>query len=427
MRAILARFAEKYRPESAIILGALLIRGVYVSVFSSDPYAVLPDSGQYEAIARQFANGDYSGVLLGRFIVAPLYPFILSILMRCTESHWLSIVIWAQVLVSSAACAAFYRLALIWFNDSKAALLGATLYAANPFMFYYTGSLSTESLFASLLICFLFCLELALSERNSRWLVLSGILYGLDYLLKSPILLLSPFLVGYMVERLKAAGVGLRRSLWSVGVFALVSFSLSLPYGLYHYLRGDGYILSSNGGMILFMWGNSNFGYLYASPQDAETKKDMAHLNWCKFDPEACKYDHLPQREKQGKFVRYALQWIRNNPYKFVHLKLFHFWSLLRPGPNPEFFSWQVILASRLVWTPLYLLSVVGFLSAAHRTYRKVFAYLFLIMAIQFLVLYSGSRFKNVILEPFIVMYAAAGLLWIGRAVSRWRGSLRQP
>jgi hypothetical protein len=398
----------------AVFLTAFLVRLVYVLVIATDPYALLNDAPIYVDISRQFARGDYSGMFLDRFVTAPLYPFLVSLLMKAT-AHWLAALLLLQVAVSAGSCLAVVRLAEIWFKDRAVGFMAGMLHALNPFMFYYTGTVSTETLFMSFMLISIYTLEVSLDARDLRWTALSALIFGAAYLLKSPLLLLSPFLAIYIWQRLGSLPAAFRH----VALFAAVSFSVSLPYGLYHLNRGDGYILSSNGFETLFLWGNSNFGSTFTRLDDPQSKADFQRMDWCKYDPEACRYQGLPAREQQSGYFKYALRWIRANPVKFIKLKLFHVYAFLRPGLVPQLHPWRLVLTSRLVWIPLYALALFAWFKVAAYPTRQLLVYAFLSVLMFTLLTYVQGRFRNLILEPFIGMYAAAGLSALLRK-TRW-------
>lgn len=408
-----------------LFLGSLAIRIAFVKFFSSNPYGVFPDAPEYELIARQFKHGDYTGVLLDRFIVAPLYPFILSLLMRISDLHWLSLVIGAQIVVSALTPVVIYLLAELWFRRPAVALLSGILYTLNPMMFWYTGSLTTEQLFTSAFITAVYLLESALTKRSLPILLLSAVCYGCSYLLKSPALLLSPFIALYIIQRFKARKEGAAVAVKWVAIFGLTSFALSLPYGLYHLRKGDGYILSTNGAAAMFKYGNSNFGYLMCLPQtDPVVKFDLSNLLWEKYDPEAYQYNDLPQKEKQRLFFRYSLRWIRDNPRKFIRLKLWNLRVLLQPGLNADFYSRRHVLVSRIIWVPIYLLGLIGFFFAGDKLQRRMMLYIFLSLVVLSTAFYMQGRFRNIMMEPFITIYAAGGLVHV---LSLIRGVRRAP
>ena len=111
----------------------------------------------------------------------------------------------------------------------------------------------------------------------------------------------------------------------------------------------------------------------------------------------------LPQKDKQRLFTSEAVNWIQNNPLKFLKLKIYDTVFFLLPGVSYRHYGLITYLVSFLISFPIYLLAYM----AMAKEIRKQFAlhsfmfYLFVAMLLFSVIWYTQNRFKTIIIIGF--------------------------
>ncbi|MCU0450155.1 MAG: glycosyltransferase family 39 protein [Bernardetiaceae bacterium] len=390
-------------------------------------YSLQPDSYWLIRFADQAAQGNFD-FALDRFIASPLFPVVAG------GSKWLFGPAWATVLalfqIGLAALSGvyLYKIGLILFNQARAALLGSLLYAIFPFTLWWVHTFSQESLFQSLFIFTFYHLVAFLRQPAWGRLAAAAGLFSLSYLTKSHVLLFSPFVPLLFLHFFGWEAKTLAYSL----VFAGIAVGFSVPYGLYTHARHGTYVLSSNGATYQFYLGNTEAGYravVDVPPRGSAEFEQVRDINVTAgyFNGSVARYDSLlalPQRIKQPLFFQTAWHWIKQNPTKWLKMKLYDAGLFLLPGLSFQYYGFWQWLASLTLSLPVYLAAyraMVRHLRTDYRWASPVF-YLFVAMLLFSTVWYVQNRFRTVTIEPFYLLYSAwGGLPWL----TKWPGAER--
>lgn len=144
---------------------------------------VANDSQHYLAIARSFALGDFSmSYVKERAHRQPLYPLLLTPVMATAPDN-LFLLAAVNVVLGTLVLAAAYLIAVALFGRRWLALVLTMVLAANQFLSdHSTEHLLTEPLHLLLMLGVIYGFVRYLREQRTRWLVLTVLAAGLDYL-----------------------------------------------------------------------------------------------------------------------------------------------------------------------------------------------------------------------------------------------------
>lgn len=364
-------------------------------------------------LSQNILEGDFN-LDIGRFIVSPLYPFLISGFKSIFANWELSLFLF-QLIYSSFSSVLIYKIGVILF-DKIGAKLGAFIYTVFPLTFWYVNTFSQETLFQCLLITFFYFFIKSLKNGKIRDVIFSGIFYSLAFLTKSHILIFSVFIpVLYWLNT-----KNFRITVKSTFTIGFVSLFFTLPFGLFNYINNGIYVLSSNGALYQFYLGNSNAGYVtIAAPpgQGTDDFKKIQNINVTAgyFNGHPKYYDSLlklPQDIKQNLFFKESLKWIENNPKKFLHLKFKNLISFITPGISYHHYPLKFWALSLILSLPIYFLSILGILigTRSSKSLHQWIIYLIVTMTLFSLVWYTQNRFRTITLEPFLCLYAGLGV-----------------
>ena len=180
------------RSDSSVrlaLLGGVFILKLVVILQLKDHLLLQPDAGldttAYADLARRVVEGDL-GLGPGLYFVSPLYIYFLAAGLALFDSFTAVRVI--QALLGTASVALVFLTAREWFGERSAWLAAALAAFTGLFTFYETLILQA-SIDAFLTSAALFSLTLALRRRTSRWMLLSGVVFGLASLNRPNVLL----------------------------------------------------------------------------------------------------------------------------------------------------------------------------------------------------------------------------------------------
>jgi hypothetical protein len=405
-----------FKTENFIFATHFLSRLIFVLFLGFyNNYALQPDSVWLVAFGDRVLEGDFN-FELDRFVVSPGFPIICGVFKFIFGAYWNTALILFQLILAAWAGLYVYKIGLLIFKRPAEALLGSLVYACFPLTLWFVHSFAQESLFQSWMIFFVYFLLKSLENLNFKDLCWAAFFFSLAYLTKSHILLFSVFVPLLFLHRL-----GFTLKMCSrVFVFASISLAASLPYGLYQLNKGNGYVLSSNGSGYQFYLGNTEAAYVSivdvpdkGSP-DYLKMKDINHTAGY-FNRSQALYDstlHLAQVPKQKAFMEQAFEWIKNNPTKFLELKLYDILFFFLPGVSYRHYSFNNYILSLFVSLPIYILAYYYIFRKIRTDFSKnaFILYLILSMLLFSTIWYTQNRFRTITVEPFYVLYAGAAL-----------------
>ncbi|MBF0289214.1 MAG: glycosyltransferase family 39 protein [SAR324 cluster bacterium] len=197
----------------------------------------------------------------------------------------------------------------------KAGLIGAFLFTFSHEMTFWSAKLSTEHLFACISMIALYCVLKAWKQNQVYWFLLSGIMLGYLFFIRSILhFFLLPLFVGFLFFH----PAKFRIILWH-GIVFLFGFLLVLsPWIIRGYERYGELMLTGTGGWFSFVHQNNDivqpgeFGgreiqvfYQRESPKRFDNDLDAA--KWVQQD---------------------ALKWVKTHPWRYLQLSIGRFQML---------------------------------------------------------------------------------------------------
>ncbi len=202
---LLKNFSQPFRRQetlifTGIVIGALLIRLVYIITFYSDPISCVvsqwPTFDQFRFLqsAKEFLHVSWLGTEVTRY--SPAYSYFIAMIFSFFNEniYWVFLV---QTLVGGLSCFLFYKCGALLFEEKTVGLIAAFLAAFyGPFIFY-ENTLLRASLIAYLNLGGFYFLLLGLKRDYLKYIAFSGILLGLSCVLRPHILIF--FVLSYLI------------------------------------------------------------------------------------------------------------------------------------------------------------------------------------------------------------------------------------
>lgn len=185
----------------AMIFGvALLIRFLYIKQLSQS-YFFAPFSGGYDDHifdnwAQEILKGNWFGDRLIYIYRMPLYVYFISFIYFLFGHTYAAVYIFHSLL-GAVTCIVVYAIGRMLFSRGVGLLAGFIVALYGPILFY-TGMLVGEIL-GMLITCLAF-LSLIYFQKTKRYrhLFISGILIGLSMLIRGNMLIVLPFILGWL-------------------------------------------------------------------------------------------------------------------------------------------------------------------------------------------------------------------------------------
>lgn len=390
----------------AILLIALASRLLFLSTLSDTPFFSrhFSDSKIYVDLAHRFLSGEGSG---RAWFMSPLYPWILSLVMRLTGDFEL----WIRVLQVVLGCVTVF---LVWrigtlLFDRWTGLVAALLTAVSIQLVYYDSFILMDSL----LTCFTtaglyFLLMAAIHERPRDW-ILSGIIFGLAVVSRSSIIAFLPMVWIAWMFRAKDGPINFRGpAIWSVSLLVIL-----LPTAIHNYsAEGIFQPVTSSFGFNLYAGNNEGSAGLYHLPDPVDLYTDPNGHGYT----ERMTGKELNSAEVSSWWRDKALKWISSHPGDAALLFLrkillvFHPGDIDQIGLSMEFFEQRYgpIPALPLIAFPLILiLAGVGFATGKGKPDWPLSLFV-LSYALSTAVFFVSGRLRLPLL-PILHVYAAAG------------------
>ncbi len=401
---------------AAILLGALLLRVVYVLQSRANPYFAEPtmDAGYHLEWARALARGETFQP--GPFFRAPLYPWFLGLLLRLFGGDLLAVRL-VQALVGTGSIALAYCVARRAF-EVRTALVAAALGAGYWMLVYFDGELLLPVLEVPTALLAILA-GLRWRESPSAWRAAQlGAAFGLAAIVRPNVLLFAPLVAVWMLLERRTAGV---RALALALAPGLLGLALPIaPITLYNGLVGhDWTLISTQGGVNLWIGNNPQSDG--ASAIVPGTRGDW----WGGYEDsirqaEAAEGRALRPSEVSDHYVRRVRAWWRAEPLHALELMLWKLRLFLTDhelGNNQDERFFALHFGPLLAWLPIGFgsiapLALVGLLLCARR-WRAVFPLwgFVPVYAASVILFFVNARFRMPIVLPLCVL-AAHTLVW---------------
>lgn len=355
----------------SLVLVSFLVRIFLMTYFHTYQF---PDerSMGYEMgwIAWNLVHGE--GFKVGHYYawMAPLYPFILSLVFRIFGSYTISSAIVTLVIQSSISSLVVIPLYFIGKKlfSKRIGFITALLWVFHPDSIFYAIKFVWSSSLTSLELALMVLIVLRLAEKPVRNFdaLLGGLVIGLAALSDPVILTFVPFSVLWLLWR---SPNGLKRSIGLLAVLAITVIVLLIPWTLRNYRILHQFVpIKSTFGVNLWQ-GNHGLGI------DQRT----AGLNFdyeleASYSPTELAYLLSLNEVERDKVLRdRAVEFILSNPKTFAKYtlqRIYLFWRLTIRNPGTLFdrmllalipFTWLGIILSWRRWRdimPILLLFV---------------------------------------------------------------------
>jgi hypothetical protein len=287
-----------------------------VAVLFLDPQP-FSDAGWYfnRGIALAFGHGYSEGGVLTAFW-PPGWPLVVSVLIRLFGVSLIVVQIF-NLVCSMATAWLTLDLGRRLFKSELGARIGLLLLAIYPNAIGYVPLVWTEVFYTMLLL--LGC-WLIVACRSAITLTIAGLVFGLATLVKTQTLIVIPLIFGIDFLRGQVSFKAVTTTL--IKCAAVVAFALVVvfPWSYRNYqVFGEWVLVSTNGGLTLLTGNNPSARGDYTQDDPLVTTITRSVTNQTEVDKEA---------------KRRAVQWIKDNPSRFVALlplKAFRLWI-----PNGE-------------------------------------------------------------------------------------------
>ena len=175
--------------------------------------------------------------------------------------------------------------------------------------------------------------------------------------------------------------------------------------------------MSSNGIKFHFYTGNSEFGYksiVDVAQQGTEEFRLTRNMDMAYFNGDIHNVImEKPHTQKQDEYFNLGLMWIKQNPIKFIKLKIYDLGLFLTPGVSYRHYTFKSWLFSFLVSLPIYFFGYIGLYQSIRKNFKEHFFSLglFLSMLMFSIIWYVQNRFRVITLEPIYILYSGILIL----------------
>jgi 4-amino-4-deoxy-L-arabinose transferase-like glycosyltransferase len=425
---------RKYSSLPAITVGvlALLIRLLYNLTVARHYYAKY-DAALYNHIAYNIVSHHCFCIYSNQPALSrpPLWPFILSIFYLLPPQPNPQLldsgaqVFYGRLLycfLGSFTCILIYLLARDLFG-TRIAFITGVIAALYPGLFIYDGWLYTESLYTFLVTAFIYSLYRLQRTAQRRWIILSGLLLGLETLTRPNGAVFFGMLLCWSLAVILANILSWQTVVKSTLGITCIAVVLILPWTYRNYQVSHAFVPVSIGeGEVLLGAYNDTVlrgttGW-WTSPRYITPRPNVPPMVLKNHDA----VGYTPEDDKIA--TDYALHWIQAHWRDIPRMISYHWnsmWSSYTPDNNlpykeyPDQLSSQVVEYMMLLIAPLiFLLATFGLLVTWQR-FRKQLLIIYFVIALtiaQNLVYYGSMRFRAPI-EPLLVLLAGGALWWI--------------
>jgi 4-amino-4-deoxy-L-arabinose transferase-like glycosyltransferase len=287
-----------------------------------------------------------------------------------------------------------------------AGLLAALLTAGYAYFVYYAASLMTEPFYiAAILASIWLALRLAdatTDRERLRLALVLGLTIGAAVLLRQLVLLLIPFLLGWIA----LAG---KRQLLALGATVAVLLALILPFTAFNYTRFHRFVLLNTNAGFAFFWGNHPiYGDHFIPILPSAQYQELIPAELKALDEAALDSALL------GRGVGFVLA----DPGRYLRLSLSRipFYFMFWPSPDSSRMSNLTRVASfGLLW-PFMLLGLILAGRGAVWRLRPPSPYLLLL---GFVLVYTAMHLLTWTLVRYRLPVDAVGLIFAGLALER--------
>ncbi len=254
----------------SVILLSLALRFLYLNLASSLPTFQSPgmDSETY----RSWAEAIIKGTQLNEpYFRAPLYPYLIALLGRLFGGDTFYPIRIFQIIFSALSAGMLVILGRRWFS-LKTGWIAGLLWAVYGLSIYFDNEGLIESLYTSLFILLLFFLDKYRLALKIGFAILSAIVLGILTSLRSNALLWWIVLLSAIwrtvTDQNQETIQHNKKALIPIFVTLIVMVLIVLPILLHNLRTGGGFVISTQGGINLYLGNNPTASGAYAVDPD---------------------------------------------------------------------------------------------------------------------------------------------------------------
>ncbi|MCM8822292.1 MAG: glycosyltransferase family 39 protein [Candidatus Omnitrophica bacterium] len=373
----------------SIFVLALILRIGFVFYLQERFY--FDDEREYWKMVDNFMSG--RGLMVAETLKAyrpPLYPLFIAMLVKAGAG--ITGIRIVQSIISALCCVVIFFLSRKIFNE-KLAIMASLISSVYPFFIFYSGFLLTETLFIILVLLSVYAfVKLIEPEVSFYYGIFAGAMSGIAGLCRPTMELFFPF---FLLFVLCSKSELLRTRLKKV-FFAFTGFVLILtPWIIRNYIVIGKFVPGTTMGGAVFWEGNNP--YSEGGP--------------CRYFPEGVW--QIDEAQRDGVFYRLTFEYIKKDPRRFIHIlgkKFLRFWNVV---PNAVEYSGNlyrfISVTSFGLLLPFFAL---GILVVPYNA-GNVFLIGIIILFTLFHMLFLASIRYRVAIEPFVIILACYGFLWL--------------
>ena len=363
----------KDKPLLMILIFSLVVRLVFMWIYPDQHF---PDAVAYETIGKEI----FSGEIVTNNIYMPLYP----ILSHITGGGIVRILM--DIIISVISVWLIFLLSLNFFQDRFSALLSAFAASIYPHFLFYSVSGLTEIFFTFLLL-----LSFLLFYKKRFFLAI--VISILAILVKPTFDFLNPILVIIFVRYVHDGSW--KKVTQYLSVYAISYMVIMSPWWVHQYQKYGEFVRLSLGDGIVLYSGNNPLNKTGGGIMGLDVNIDQ-------FSNE--KNPVISNKKMKAAAIEYIIQ----NPDRFVELAGLKFMRFWRLWPHTEHYQqWYVVAASLLSYGVILFLAI-GFIFRNVGMYLKrltpIFA-LFGYLTLVHMVTIGSIRYRFP-LEPFLIIFA---------------------
>ena len=394
---------------SIILIISLLLK-LLISLFFNQ--INFPDGQTYTTAGEQLFN---DGTIFIENIM-PLYPILVYISENTVG------IVFVNILLSTISIYIAYKISYLIFKDNFSAFIVAIWMAIHPFNFFYSYNNLTEIFYVFLVLASFYYLYLSSYTKSS-------ILFVLVLLVKPNIEVLAPLLIfSFSYFQSKNIYFSVKKLL----IYFLIYVSLMSAWWFHQYEKYEYFVRTNFGSSLVLYAGNNHLnktgGGVIITEEDIKKNPERFNAELYDYSLETFKdkigfkvvSDNFPVYEggKKAYLIRHntlinkALEFIKDNPKRFLELSILKFKRFWSPIPfSREFNSVFEITVSLISLLPIYIFSIIGiFFIFRKKIYRSIPIIIYC-MYINLIHVITISSFRyRFIIEMFLIILASYGL-----------------
>jgi len=387
---------------------SLIVRLLHLT-FSNYKYHFCCDVERYLRLSENIINGNYN-LLDDLFIVAPFYPYYLALLKIISNENFINSLIASQIFISSTTTVFIMKITKEIFKSKFTVNISGLIYSVYPTTLFYTHMIGQETFFQFFFIVssFFFC-KFA-NKQKFKDLFLFSLFITFSFLTKSHVSIIIIFFVISVFLLSKK----IKKKIQNVLIIIITVNLICFPNGLYNYKKNGIYALSTTGFGLSMASNSENFYNFLVEVKNIKELKDPNIINL--YPPKIDTNKNIKDKEKY--WLDSSIEWIKNNPKKFIVMKLYNFYNFVMPGGNAKHYTFKMWLILFLVALPLYVGSYIEIIQRSIINYKKnlLIISVFFGMLIYSVPFFPQDRLNYIMLEPLYIIYFSNFIIKIFRS-----------